>query len=534
MNQQILFDEVPLEKLSMLSKEDLLILFKGEQSLRRQLQKRVQTLEALNEELKQKKLFVEEHFIDIKNKLYGKSSERVKTKSQSEKKNKGTKTKKKKIQLPSERYPNLPLIERQVEFETIPNCKCCGNQLKDSGLVEESEFLTKVPAQFYVVVQMRHKYNCSSCHGDMQTAPSPPRITPGSSYSDELSIDVSMSKYCDLIPVERYANIAKREGVKDLPPQSLIQTSHEVADFVKIAYRRLKNEILVSKYLNADETPHRMLEGHDKSRWYLWGFSNQESCYFECHETRSGDVASKLLIQSRCEYLMSDVYSGYAKSVRETNLHRKENSKVEIQNLYCNSHARRYFKKAQENYDDAEFYIQKYQSIYRLEELKKKFPEKHQRLRNLMRPLFEQMKAQAMADLGGYSEKSSFGKAMNYFLKNYDGFTKFLKNPELPIDNNHQERLLRNSVIGRKTWYGTHSVRGAETAAILFSLVESCKLNKINPREYFRALVKELHEGKSSFTPREYKLRLSQLDRDKIESEEIAEFKITESAPMSS
>ena len=56
-------------------------------------------------------------------------------------------------------------------------------------------------------------------------------------------------------------------------------------------------------------------------------------------------------------------------------------------------------------------------------------------------------------------------------------------------------------MIGRKTWYGTHSKRGAETAAILFSLVESCKLNKINPREYFQGLVSDLHNGKAAYTP---------------------------------
>lgn len=95
--------------------------------------------------------------------------------------------------------------------------------------------------------------------------------------------------------------------------------------------------------------------------------------------------------------------------------------------------------------------------------------------------------------------------AMNYFLKNYVGFTRFIDNTSLPIDNNPQERLLRNPVIGRKTWYGTHSERGAETSAILFSLVESCKLNKINPRIYFKNLVQDLHLGKKAYTPKEFK-----------------------------
>lgn len=94
---------------------------------------------------------------------------------------------------------------------------------------------------------------------------------------------------------------------------------------------------------------------------------------------------------------------------------------------------------------------------------------------------------------------------MSYFLENYEGLTRFLENPELPIDNNLQERLLRSTVIGRKTWYGTHSRRGAETAAILFSLVESCKLNQVNPREYIKKLAQDLHFGKAVYTPWEFK-----------------------------
>ncbi len=122
-----------------------------------------------------------------------------------------------------------------------------------------------------------------------------------------------------------------------------------------------------------------------------------------------------------------------------------------------------------------------------------------------MGPLFDQMRTRAIRDVSAYSSKSSIGKAMSYFLKNYEGFTLFLCHSELPIDNNSQERLLRSPVVGRKTWYGTHSKRGAETAAVLFSLIESCKLNRINPREYFKKLVESLHRGENPYTPREFK-----------------------------
>lgn len=520
--QQNLFDPVPVERFQILSKEELVELAKQHQSIIGQFQKKVERLEAINNELAQKQLFVDEQFITIKNKLFGKSSERRKSKSSS--RGSGL-AGKKKVQLPSERYPHAPLIERHVTLDQMPTCKCCGTEMVDSGMAEESEYLTKVPAQFFVVVQLRHKYACRTCHGDIVTAPAPPRITPGGAYSDEMITDVAMSKYCDLIPIERQAQMAAREGFKGIPPQSMIEGTHQLAGFIKTAYDRLKNEMLSASLWLADETPHRMLEGDKKNSWFLWGFSTKYTSYFECHDTRSGDVASDLLGQSKCEYLVSDVYSGYSKAVGITNAIRKVQGLPLIQHVYCNAHVRRKFKealdvfkaildkaKSQEEKERAlreylrnKLYIDQYRKIYRLDRLAKKYPDHCLRIRARQRKYFERMRDRCLQDKGGYSDQSKIGIAMNYFLKNFDSFTRFIGNANLPIDNNQSERLLRSPVIGRKTWYGTHSKRGAETAAILFSIVESCKLNQINPREYLKNLVQDLHQGKSAYTPKEYK-----------------------------
>jgi hypothetical protein len=319
-------------------------------------------------------------------------------------------------------------------------------------------------------------------------------------------VDAAMSKYCDLIPMERYCKIASRAGIDDLPPQSLIEATHNLADFIRPAYESLKTEVLAVPWLHADETPHRMLEGDKTSNWFLWGFSSPKTSYFECHDTRSGEVASSLLEAAECTTLVSDVYSGYAKAVRVANEIRKRESRELIEHSYCNAHARRYFKQAGEkNPDESKFYVDSYQEIYRLEKMAKgKTPEEILKLRDQMRPHFAAIRERALEDMPRYSDKSKLGKAMSYFLKNEVGLTRFLDHAELPIDNNPQERLLRNPVIGRKTWYGTHSKRGAETAAILFSLVESCKLNHVNPRHYFKQLVEDLHGGKTAYTPAQF------------------------------
>jgi len=88
-----------------------------------------------------------------------------------------------------------------------------------------------------------------------------------------------------------------------------------------------------------------------------------------------------------------------------------------------------------------------------------------------------------------FLKKSSIAEAMNYISKNYNSLTRFIKNPDLPIDNNPQERLLRNPVIGRKSWYGTQTKLGVRTNTILFTFIESWKLCKVNLKVYFKNLV---------------------------------------------
>jgi transposase len=248
-----------------------------------------------------------------------------------------------------------------------------------------------------------------------------------------------------------------------------------------------------------------MLKKPDKAH-YLWGFSNKIASYFEVHDTRSGDVISQLLKNSKCEYLVSDAFSGNNKSVKDINDYRVENKLNLVTQIYCNAHARRKFKEAREKTIDAQVYIDHYKKIYYLESLTRdKPPDEVSALRGQMKPLFEKLKLLCEQNSNNYSSKSSIAEAMNYFVKNYEALTRFLDNPDLPIDNNPQERLLRNPVIGRKTWYGTQTERGAKTNAVLFTIVESCKLNKINPREYLKNLVERVLRGDEAVTPNEFK-----------------------------
>ena len=507
MKQTQFFEPIPRHKFESLTKSELIEFNEAQGRVIKQFEKEIARLHAENQKAIQQSLLVDDKYIFLKKRFFGRSSEKeLPTELDLQIPEDPNKKPKTRILLPSQRYPNLALEVEDLELKQLPTCACCGSECIDSGMHEVSESLALDPREFYVRRTRRKKYRCGKCHGSIITTPVLPRITPGGAYSDELIIDVAMSKYCDLVPIDRYVSIAAREGVKGLPQNSLIETTHQLADVIEpVINKILEKEIKRSLILHVDDTRHRMLKKPDQAH-YLWGFSNKVASYFEVHGTRSGEVISELLKNSKCEYLVSDAFSGNNKSVKDTNEYRLENRLNLISQVYCNAHARRKFKEAHEKIIDAQIYVDIYKKIYYLESQAKEKPsDEVLELRSQMRLLFEKLKILSEQNRDSYSLKSSIVEAMNYFTKNYEALTRFLNNPSLPIDNNPQERLLRNPVIGRKTWYGTQTNRGARTNAIMFTIVESCKLNKINPREYLKNIVVSLLHSSEVLTPNEFK-----------------------------
>ncbi len=496
------FENSDVTKFDSFSREDFVkrqLLLEGEvERLVRELYE-LRQIQISDEQLR---LITAEQLAQLNDTLYGASPERYKKPDKPKK----AEPPKPRIKRPSERYPNIPVREVPITLNPIPGCESCGKQMSDSGMTENSEQLTMIPKKYEVIRFKRYIYRCS-CQSCMVTAPVPAKIVEGSSYSNEMILDVVLSKYCDLIPIERYAQMAARHsGLMDLPPHSLIDLTHKFADFMKEVYRLIKAGILKARVLSADETPHKMLEGSDKKSWYLWGFSTPTLCYLECHDTRSGDVASDILLNSVCEVLVTDVFSGYGKALKTVNLSRSLKKQTPTESGYCNGHSRRYFFKARNGYPESRFYLDHYHEIYQLDDLcKGKPPDQILEIRSQMTTRFEAMKQRAKEEFDRYPNGLKYKTALNYFLENYDGLTLFLTEPDVPIDNNSQERLLRSHVVGRKTWYGTHSERGAETAAVLFSIVETCKLNEVNPRQYLETLVEDLLAGKPAYTPLDFK-----------------------------
>jgi transposase len=453
---------------------------------------------------------LEEELRVLKKKLYGSSSERGRDRKSSSGgggKPPGSNPPKTRDRSLTKQYPDAEVEECVKVIENPPSCPCCQNPMEDSGLEEVSERLYTIPAQHKIIRYRRRKYKCGRCYSALVTAPLEPRVAPRSSMEDSFIFSAAIAKFHDLIPAERYAEMLSRGGLRGLPPQLILSAQHYLAVFLKSVYELFKKSIQQSPLLYSDESRHRLLEGGETKNGYIWCFSANGISCFEIHETRSADVSIDFLVYSECVFFMSDIFTGYIKTIRVVNEKRRALGLREIVALFCNAHCRRRFDEARIDYEqEAQFFIDCYESIYRLDKELKVLVDPVSRLqkRSEMRPYFEEMLAYAKKVRDQFSDKSSLARALDYFTNHYEGFTRFLEHPDLPIDNNLSERQLRSPVIGRKTWYGTHSKRGVETTEILFTILQSCKSLKVNPYEYLVAVSKALFKGEAPFTPAQF------------------------------
>jgi transposase len=454
----------------------------------------------------------------LRNQLYGRSSERRgkgKKKNGDGKRGNSIGGAPKRTRLPSEQFPDARVQEETVQESTPPVCEECAEPMSDSGMRESAERIEYQPAEIYIQRTHRVRYHCKCCQSALQTTALPERMAPGSSLGDSLIIQACISKFYDLIPTTRFAKILAR-GNTAVSHRLLLKAQAVMAFVLSSVYRAIKQEILNSRVIFADETIHRQLEENNGNwRWYLWGFSNQTSIYFEIHDTRSGDVSIEFLKESLVLFLVSDAYSGYGRTIREINQMREIQGLTLLQSTLCNDHARRYFFYAQEAAlakKALDLYDQIYEIDRRVQALLKnpiyEEPEnsiKALELRQTSDALFNQIYDISCEILLDSPEKSLEATAAKYFINHVDGLTLFLRHIELPISNAPSERGIRDSVLLRKTALGNHSKSGADEAAVQLTVMCSCKMADVNPSQYLEFIRDRYVNRQSLLTPHQYK-----------------------------
>jgi transposase len=410
----------------------------------------------------------------------------------------------------------LPVVEEVHELpEDARQCPSCQGELGEmKGQFEESEEITVVQRTFKIVKHRRKKYRCR-CNGAVVTAVSPKRLVPGGRYSTKFAVEVATSKYSDHIPLDRQRRIMEREGLV-VDTQTLWDQIYVLSHAVKPTYEALRQEILSSSQIHADETWWRLMKGHSSKRWYVWALASDKAVYYRIYPSRSTKAAGDLLA-GYAGNVMVDGYRVYGSLQRAG----PENTFLLS---HCWSHVRRKFVEIEEFYPQESKEIldlighmygveRLLPSLDRLEESRRDEVLKVRAdLRNKeSRPLLEQIRDWAYAQRG--TRESGLRKAVEYMLTMWPGLTRFLDDPRIPLDNNRIERALRGVVLGRKNHYGSRSQRGTEVAAIFYSLIETAKLWKLDPKAYLLAATKAAIEKPGSvLLPKEYLEKLTSQD----------------------
>jgi len=393
--------------------------------------------------------------------------------------------------------PELPRIEVVHDLAAGEHQCACGCRL--SALGEEiSEQLDIIPAQVRVIRHIRKKYACPRCETAPITAPLPAQPIPKSNASAGLLAHIAVAKYQDGLPLYRQEAILQRAGI-DLSRQTLARWMIQVTELLQPLHNLLRDALLSGPVIHCDETVVQVLKEPDKppeSQSYMWvqagGPPPHNIILYDYHPSRSGQVPLRLLEGYR-GYLMTDGYEGYNAIAGGDG----------ISHLCCWAHARRKFveaKRAQPKtkgaaksgkVDVALNFIGK---LYGIEQgLRGSDRETRYRVRQRdSMPALNQLRLWLDKTLDTVLPKGKLGEALQYLHKYWPKLIRYTEDGGLPIDNNRVENAIRPFVVGRKNWLFSDTPQGATASAVIYSVIESAKANKLEPYSYLRHVLKEL------------------------------------------
>lgn len=400
----------------------------------------------------------------------------------------------------------IPADEIVYELdESEKGCNCCGKNRPIVG-EDRSEELSIIPMQIKKIVHVAKKYGPCSCdeflnsgEKEILTAPKPLRIIPYSIVSPELLAYVIYMKYEMALPFYR---LSKKFDALDIEISraTLCNWSMLAAEKCETVYQAMLEYIKKHEVIQMDETHVQVLNEEGRAaetKSFMWVMKNggkRNLTLFHYSPTRNSTVPLDLLKGFK-GFLQTDGYEGYSKAVRE----------YELEHVSCLAHMRRKFFEAHKANTKSKTantglkYINKIYEIERKLRSKKFMPDEFvTRRKEQIIPVLDEFKKWLDDTNDKILPSSGSGKAISYALGQWNKFINFHEHADLTPDNNAVENAIRPFVIGRKNWMFSNTPRGAKSSAVLYSLVESAKNNKLNVYNYLRFLFVKLPYAKTS------------------------------------
>jgi len=393
---------------------------------------------------------------------------------------------------------HLPRVEEVIEAGSM-TCGC-GTERHVIG-EDVTERLDIIPAQFRVIVTRRPKYACRSCEAGVVQAPAKPHLIEGGMPTEATIASVIVSKYADHLPLYRQSQIYARQGV-DINRSTLAFWVGKAAHELKPVHDALLVHLKTSSKLFMDETPAPVLDpGRGKTKTgYFWALARDDRAWngpeppgvaFTYTPGRSGQHAVEIL-QGFEGILQVDGYAGYNRV-----LDLRDNAPIQL--AYCWAHARRKLHELTHNNvaPIAEEGLKQIAALYRIE------TQARGRSADERLAIRQQRSAPRIATFKIWldhvrtqvSGKSPTGLALKYIAKYWDGLILFLIDGRIEMDNNAVERTIRPIALNRKNALFAGHDAGAQNWAMLASLIETCKLNKIEPHSYLTGVLTAIVNG---------------------------------------
>ena len=377
-------------------------------------------------------------------------------------------------------------------------CSECGGKLREIGQ-DTAEQLEYVPGHFKVIRHVRPKLACVRCEGIFQ-APAPSRPIARGLPGPALLAHVMVAKYCDHTPLYRQSRIYARDGV-DIERSTMAGWVDQGDELLNPLATALGRYTLAGAKVHADDTPVPVLDpGRGRTKTgRLWVYVRDDrpsasvdppAVWFQYSPDRGGAHPRAHLKRYR-GILQADAYSGYAKLF----------DGGRIVHAACMAHARRYFWDVYESQKRAsgtvaEQALKRIGKLYEIEaDIRGRPPEERRRERvERAAPLLSELHAWLRERLGEVSAKSELAQAIGYSLTHWQALTRYCEDGRIEIDNNAAERALRGVGLGRKNYLFFGSDAGGERAAAIYSLVETAKLNGLDPEAYLRDVLERIAE----------------------------------------
>lgn len=409
-----------------------------------------------------------------------------------------------------EKQKNIPKRQKLPEnLERIdevlnpdPICPECGGEEFRKIADDISESLEYIPASFKVIRHIRPRCACVHCEKIVQAYPASKPIAKGMAGPGLLA-HILVQKYCNHLPFYRQSEIYAREDI-ELSRSTMASWAGQCAALLMPLVEEIRKYIFTSSHIHGDDTTVKVLApGLGKTKTgRLWTYVKDgrkygdkappAACYFYSPDRKG--VRPEGHLKNFTGVFHADAYGGY------NNVYiGGKNKEAKITEAACWAHTRRKFYEVTVTNSNANIAMQTLEEIGQIYEIEesisgsnpdKRYKARQERSKDLVKKLFITLK-KYLKDL---PKKSATGLAINYALNNEDALKRFLDDGKIEIDNNAAERAMRSIALGRKNWLFAGSDGGGETAAAIYTITETAKLNGINPQVYLKYVLAQIQD----------------------------------------